>query len=245
MWNYEADWPAELNDMTFAAQLLACTHLIRAYQSSVEAEEAATWGREEAETAVANLRAPEALLPPGALVGLTHELQSFRQKLGELPEAFLATLEQEARSVLLRNLHAAPETTAQYSQRLQALETYDWLRQYAWNIPRGWVALFEKSARLLETAPEPSSEDWRQTDEVKEKYGTLRWYVSGDALFQQVAFLAEEMSEFCCLACGREGSLHEHVDLLLTLCQEHKEMLPRASHALGDLMYGRSASLKS
>ena len=57
--------------------------------------------------------------------------------------------------------------------------------------------------------------------QVKEKYGTLRFYYDGgDDYIDGVVAMAEYMSEVTCETCGNPGKIRDG-DWMRTLCDEH------------------------
>lgn len=57
--------------------------------------------------------------------------------------------------------------------------------------------------------------------QVKEKYGTLRFYCSGgDESFNLLVTFAEQLSGFICEACGKEGKLIIIRGWYMTRCKE-------------------------
>lgn len=62
-----------------------------------------------------------------------------------------------------------------------------------------------------------------QVFQVKEKYGTLRFYVDfGDEKIQEIISLYEAKSEQICECCGKYGKLRARGHWLKTLCWLHK-----------------------
>ena len=58
-------------------------------------------------------------------------------------------------------------------------------------------------------------------DQIKEKFGTLRFYVTGgDAMVDGMIWMAEHMSGYTCEKCGNPGELR-NLPWLVTLCDEH------------------------
>lgn len=59
-------------------------------------------------------------------------------------------------------------------------------------------------------------------EQVKEKFGTLRFYYrGGDDYIRGLVTMAESMSGLTCEVCGKPGSLND-VGWLMTLCEEHR-----------------------
>lgn len=235
MWNFDPSWPASANEMTLAAQLLACTSYIRSLWSASDEEH--QWRRDEVEDALAQLARQEEVALPPTLRDLARRLANIQQLPRGAAEALLLRIEEEAKRALLADLAEAPSTAKEYVDRRASLEELPWLGSHARGIPRGWVPLFEKTAQLLQKDSRGAPDEARQTEDLKEKYGTLRWDVLGDPLFYQLAFLAEEMSEHCCLACGQSGRVDDAHGILLTLCDEHARLRAEAPRQLSDLMY--------
>lgn len=79
----------------------------------------------------------------------------------------------------------------------------------------GWRSLIEP---LLEECKEKHV----QVAQVKEKFGTLRFYVYGaDPDLQHRIAVAEEKSAHICELCGEEGALKNIGSWLKTLCPTH------------------------
>jgi hypothetical protein len=66
----------------------------------------------------------------------------------------------------------------------------------------------------------------KQITQVKEKYGTLRFYINGgtDAIWDRIE-KAEADSEFICEVTGKPGKLREDIGWLRTLCDEEYNKL--------------------
>ena len=61
-------------------------------------------------------------------------------------------------------------------------------------------------------------------DQVKEKFGTLRFYYSGgDDVIDGMVRMAESMSGVTCEACGKPGTSFTGGGWITTLCKEHAE----------------------
>jgi hypothetical protein len=59
--------------------------------------------------------------------------------------------------------------------------------------------------------------------QVKEKFGTLRFYTAGNlsGSLRRMIDEAENQSSKVCEVCGKEGQLRSDLSWLKTLCQEH------------------------
>lgn len=59
--------------------------------------------------------------------------------------------------------------------------------------------------------------------QVKEKFGTLRFYLNGeDEYIRGLVAMAEVMSGFTCEICGAQGELQSNGGWLMTRCDKHK-----------------------
>ena len=89
---------------------------------------------------------------------------------------------------------------------------------FYWGIEcgNGWFKLLWKLSEDLEKAGFEG-----QVTQVKEKYGSLRFYTTGaDDVSQFLIDYAEEESGFICEICGRKGKLRDY-GWLTTLCWFH------------------------
>ncbi|MHA6730194.1 hypothetical protein [Devosia sp. A369] len=89
----------------------------------------------------------------------------------------------------------------------------------------GWTDLFDTVFTWLhEIAPRHK---WTPS-QVKEKYGTLRFYWHGDlpALGNEIIEAAEHISGHLCEICGAPGMLQSQHGWWSTLCAEHKHWRP-------------------
>jgi hypothetical protein len=64
----------------------------------------------------------------------------------------------------------------------------------------------------------------KQTCQVKEKFGGLRFYINGgsDEIFDRIS-KAESNSYETCETCGEKGELRKDLGWLFTLCDEHHQ----------------------
>lgn len=93
----------------------------------------------------------------------------------------------------------------------------------------GWYDLLEEGAAKLEPLfaaaakadPEGYGYGYFRTTQIKEKYGTLRWYLSGasDEMYA-IVDAAEERSSTTCEQCGEHGTLRGG-GWLYTACYTH------------------------
>lgn len=71
----------------------------------------------------------------------------------------------------------------------------------------GWHSLIDALSEALVTGAEVAGRPPPRASQVKEKFGTLRWYFGGDAYDDGAIDLAEEMSGRICERTGRPGRL--------------------------------------
>lgn len=97
----------------------------------------------------------------------------------------------------------------------------------------GWFDLLNSACRLMQ-----SHLDWKPevtqvtADQVKEKFGSLRFYYSGgDEYCAGVAAMAEHMSGLTCEVCGAPGKT-DGKGWVSTLCETHRneQEQQRAGH---------------
>ena len=87
------------------------------------------------------------------------------------------------------------------------------------SIGKGWLSIVvELDAQLAEVDPD------YKIDQIKEKFGGLRYYISSDAgdmvtLYNLVGE-AEEKSYKTCELCGAPGERHSPNNWILTLCED-------------------------
>jgi hypothetical protein len=88
----------------------------------------------------------------------------------------------------------------------------------------GWYNIIDAVCAQIENREHNNNNvDWLSVvaTQVKEKYGTLRfYYVGGDDYIDGVVAMAEAMSAVTCETCGAPGKLREG-GWLKTLCDEH------------------------
>lgn len=86
-------------------------------------------------------------------------------------------------------------------------------------LPEGWASLVaELDAKLTEINP-----DYR-LDQVKEKFGGLRYYFESDVEFERMQTIvreAEERSYTVCQVCGAPGKCASRPYWYSTLCDAH------------------------
>lgn len=215
-------WPVDLRLCALAleAQLLL--------NSGVGADEAdAPYLRRQSAEALARVRRILAVLPDeasplAAAAGrLARRLAAGGGVLADRSwpesEALQGQLARHRRHGLL----PAPQNPTDWEERATRLEALPWIGAHIWHCPAGWLPIFERAARQVEQGIAAADiRRWR-TSQIKEKFGTLRWYGSGDEAFYVVASFAEETSADLCQVCGQPGRLRTDRSWILTLCDEH------------------------
>ena len=89
----------------------------------------------------------------------------------------------------------------------------------------GWTDLFDATFTWLdEIAPD---RDWSPS-QIKEKFGSLRFYWYGDLpdLGDGIIAAAEQVSGHICEVCGAPGALQSDHGWLSTRCREHRDWSP-------------------
>lgn len=89
----------------------------------------------------------------------------------------------------------------------------------------GWKHIIESVAKVIEEEIEKCQDEsiasMLSASQVKEKFGTLRFYVWGatDKVLGAI-LVAEIMSENICEVCGNQGDIRD-LPWITTLCEEH------------------------
>jgi len=89
----------------------------------------------------------------------------------------------------------------------------------------GWYSVIDNLCKkITETLSIQELTDLR-IDQVKEKYGTLRFYYSGVDYnkIEHFTIEAEEESARVCEECGKQGKTREDNAYIQTLCDKHAE----------------------
>ena len=91
-----------------------------------------------------------------------------------------------------------------------------------WEIDEGWKPMVQALVSLCEDYCKTKDLPFT-IEQVKEKFGTLRFYYSGgDDYISQLVDSAETQSGKMCEVCGKEGKLRGG-GWLKTLCDEHHQ----------------------
>lgn len=230
-------WPRALIEMSVANEVWHCLHIIS--QSDLSN---LRWYRQAREKRLASAQRFAKVLENSGFADIACAFLALRHEENELSPETLEETSRAVKQVLLQNLREAPATEHDFRDRIQALLLVPWIGGHARDIPRGWVPLFERAADLLhDHADGHESADW-QTLQIKEKYGTLRWYVRGDALFAATRGATTVASDYCCIVCGTDADLDFYNDeWWLNLCDAHKRMREEAPEQLARLLYLRRA----
>src|SRR3546814_20742577 len=86
---------------------------------------------------------------------------------------------------------------------MRRLAARPWIGADAWDCPAGWLPILERAtAQIARWVPAPG-----RTSQIKEKFGTLRWYVSCEDRRTVIIDVAELASAQTFLACGASGRL--------------------------------------
>lgn len=104
---------------------------------------------------------------------------------------------------------------SQYVYDTEAMtKTQEWLAKWAGCVGAGWRPLLEKGVWAL------FKNGWDgETHQIKEKFGTLRFYASfSDEIPGNMVGAMEFASQFLCERCGERGYLTSPRRWLRTLC---------------------------
>ena len=87
---------------------------------------------------------------------------------------------------------------------------------------RGWAIRFNSTAPPEDMRPVPDVIPQVTLDQVKEKFGTLRfYYTGGDDVISGMVRMAESMSAVTCEQCGNPGTIGGQ-GWITTLCETHR-----------------------
>ncbi|MEO3430149.1 hypothetical protein AAFN88_14910 [Pelagibius sp. CAU 1746] len=155
---------------------------------------------------------------------------------GPWPES--DNLKQVIRRELRADLLPAPQDWRDWARRVDFLAGRSWIGRHARSCPAGWLPLLERAVSQAEHWMDRAILEKYQTSQIKEKFGTLRWYVASNEVLSVIVDYAELASEFTCLACGAEGKLRGDRTWILTLCDAHDKLDREGNiHALSRLAY--------
>jgi hypothetical protein len=87
----------------------------------------------------------------------------------------------------------------------------------------GWYRIIDALCGCMQGYTAANRKHQVVASQVKEKYGTLRfYYTGGDDLTDGMVWLAEAMSAVTCEICGEPGTLNDE-GWMRTLCDKHQE----------------------
>lgn len=85
----------------------------------------------------------------------------------------------------------------------------------------GWFWLIDKLCESIQNYIDSNHKQQLEATQVKEKYGSLRfYYTGGDKLIEGMIWLAEFLSNSICENCGEHGENKTINNWLYTLCEE-------------------------
>lgn len=101
----------------------------------------------------------------------------------------------------------------------------DPFRLFGFEVLDGWYDLiYGLAASITAHAEQAGLQPGPQVAQVKEKFGTLRFYLYGaDDTIEDLVEAAERASENICEQCGQPGQLRMLNDWYLTRCEIHAE----------------------
>lgn len=108
------------------------------------------------------------------------------------------------------------------------LSIHENLMPFGFECGDGWFTLIDELSTTIERIlKEHDDEEWSQdfvVTQVKEKYGTLRFYTSStpDEIHWVIEF-AEAMSATICELCGNPGKPNNDCGWISTLCKECRD----------------------
>jgi hypothetical protein len=158
------------------------------------------------------------------LVGSADPLAEAARTLLATPDDGVAAAIARARDAALRRGLPPPIVgPADAGPRRAALAARPWVGDAIDGCPRGWLPLLERAVAMAEPLIPAASLDHIKTLQIKEKFGTLRWYFrTAPVGLDGVLRLAERTSLCCCQACGAPGELRMRHGWWATLCAEHR-----------------------
>lgn len=107
----------------------------------------------------------------------------------------------------------------EYVKDRLGLKKYDWPGEVEWNVTVTQEVIDEAFAKM-----QAEAELVPVAIQVKEKYGTLRFYINrgSDEQWAYIAF-AEAMSACTCEICGNRGRVSRGMGWVTTRCKEHED----------------------
>jgi hypothetical protein len=177
------------------------------------------------------------LIPNGAddLVVAAHVFTEALAEHGDVPPDGPWPESEDLKQVIQRQLRTelppTPLDRSDWARRAGELADRPWIGGHARNCPAGWLPLLERAVAQAERSVNGTQLEGCRTNQIKEKFGALRWYLSSNELLSVIVDFAELTSHWTCLVCGTEGRLRTDRNWLLTLCDAH-DQLDRGGDAL-------------
>ena len=89
----------------------------------------------------------------------------------------------------------------------------------------GWYNLIDDLCHCIQSVVDSRKIEPVVVDHVKEKFGALRFYVSGgDDVIEGMIWMAEYMSTRICETCGEKGQLR-YGGWITTACEDHAKQI--------------------
>jgi len=108
------------------------------------------------------------------------------------------------------------------------------LEKYANGVGHGWHGLVLPIIREIKLFNEKNPDDEIEIDQIKEKYGTLRFHASGcPDYIEGMISIAEIESEYVCEICGARGKTVKIDGWYSTLCMYHARAKKASGHKYG------------
>ena len=86
----------------------------------------------------------------------------------------------------------------------------------------GWYNIIDRLCSLLQNNTDNNQAPQVIATQVKEKFGSLRFYVYGaDSLADGAIDMAESLSAVTCEVCGKPGGIDNNANWLKCACPEH------------------------
>jgi len=87
----------------------------------------------------------------------------------------------------------------------------------------GWYWLIDQLCESIQSYIDHNDKgNQLEATQVKEKYGSLRFYTNGESdIIHGMIWLAERMSEYICEECGSTEDVQQTEGWIVSLCPEH------------------------
>jgi len=115
---------------------------------------------------------------------------------------------------------------------------------FGFEVGDGWEPSIRETATRLEpliqvakeSDPEGYTAGYYRTTQLKEKFGTGRWYISGTDQMQEIVSEWEQVTDTICEECGKPGTLRGH-GWLYTACFDHAKEQDRDNLEIVEAAY--------